>query len=180
MSPRTLTARPETDGTPEIRPKYTPEQYQPDVEQHLWGIVSELFQLGRRHREIAPMVQKLDAWLTKAQAWQVAHPNAPDVDERWALYAERNERYQALLAELEGIESRAMQVRKSLATHWDRLKPKRQAALRQEPGWSQAQSGNRIAGEMWRSACEGGIWPGGECPFALIGVLVMLGGLIYG
>ncbi len=165
MSPRTVTASANAETTPEIRPKYLPEQYQPGVEQYLWGIVSELWWLARRQKEIVPTVQKLDAWLTKAQAWQRAHADAPDVEERWTVYRERYERLRVLSAELESIERQAGQARESLAKHWDRLKPKRQAVLREEKGWSKAHSGTRVAGEMWRSACEGGVWPGGEPPF---------------
>lgn len=178
---RILTAgvpSPESETPTKRRPSYPPELWQGDVEAHLWGIVAELWRLGRRHREITPLVAKLDTWLTRAQAWQRAHEDAPDAEERWARYRERDDCYKALSADLVSIDRHAQRVRESLETHWNRLHPKRQTKLRAEPGWSRAHSGNRVAGEMWRAACEGKPYPDGEPSFALIGFLVMLGGLI--
>jgi hypothetical protein len=175
---RTLTAG--ADSKPEIRPKYLPEQFQGEVEQMVWSCVLDLWRLGRQHRETAPRVAKLDQWLNRAMAWLNANPQHPDAEERRRLYGERLTRHRDLSAELEAIERHAERLKESLVKHWDRLRPQRQAALRKEPGWSKAQSGVRVAGEMWRSAKEGGVWPGGEPPFGLIGFLVMIGGLIYG
>jgi hypothetical protein len=175
---RALTAGVSTE--PETKQRFLPDQFQGDVEAQIWGATNELWRLAIRRREIAPTEEKLDTWLIRAQRWLLAHPGAPDSDEREAVYRERHERHLSLTVELQEIDERARQCRASLSKHWDRLQPRRQAALRKGDGWSKASSGVRVAADLWDFALRGSPFPGGEHPFALIGFLLMLGEMIYG
>ena len=164
MSGRTLTAG--AVAEPETRQRFLLEAYQGDVEAQVWGCVNELWRLAIRRREIDPQkVEELEALLIRAQRWQFAHPDAPDVEERWARHRAADERYQALKIELREIDERAKQCRASLSRHWDRLKPQRQAALKRHDGWSRASSGVRVADDLWQFALRGERHPAGEPGF---------------
>ena len=166
MSGRTLTAGSAGIQTePEAKPRFLPDQYQGDVEASIWGATNELWRLAIRRREIAPLVAKLDGWLTANQRWNYAHPDLPDIEHRWTVFRERHEQHLALKVELGGIDERAGQCQASLSRHWDRLRPQRQAALRRNDGLSKASSGVRVAADLWDFALRGERHPQGEPGF---------------
>lgn len=171
---RTLTAGMPTEPNTAPAFRRLPEDAQKTIEAMLWGWIDDLWRLGRQRREIAEKAEKLDAWLNRAMVYLNQNPTLDDIEDRRRIYGERRVRHRDLTANLESIDVEAQSICQNLGRHWDRLRPQRQTALRREPGWSKASSGNRVAAELWDYAKRGLMWPGGEPPFALVGFLIVV------
>jgi hypothetical protein len=148
MSPRTLTA-----GKSEQPSRFLPDAYQGECEALLWSALADLFYVARRRTILVPAIARLDAWLTKAYFWLVRNPTHPELNDRQERYRVKADRLHELRGELNGLEGEAESLRKSISTHWERLRTPRQREISADPEWPCVGSGDQVASALWTMAC---------------------------
>ncbi len=160
MSGRTLVA-----SQPKDRPRFTPPQFQAEVEATLWNVIANLWRLGLRRRELALEKDALDVRIDDHNIRLQTHPDHPNIERRWRFYGKELHRCYELQSAVDTIDVKAERLQDQAARHFDRLLPRRQQELRKGEGWGPEMTGERIAAEMWKRAREDGPWMAGECPF---------------
>lgn len=161
--PRTLTAgkseRPSSS-------RFLPDQYQEEVIACIFSAVATLFMIGRRRPQLVQTIAERDLKLSAQYFWTIRHPDHPDIESRRQRVADGEIRLCGLRGDLNAIDGEAESLRRSIAKHLDRLKPRRRAELLAEEGWPlPSYSAGQIAERLWRDAQEGKPMVGGEARF---------------
>lgn len=161
---RTLTA----GINPEPRQQRQPADCA-DVVAGLWITLEGLWLLGRRYGKVLKAMQTTREKLQDPRLRD--HPKRPAAEGRlegWRL-------------ELRDLDAKAEGKRKAFERQWDGTPERIHRFLRDSGGWPEGGGdGKGMANGLWRQVIEGGPWPNGECPFALLvclGITLRLVGL---